>query len=116
MQLPICLLLNLEQMLRFDMNQILEPLLCFSIDQIGEQKCREQRKQTDDNNDDKQMAHVRLELCIALRQHAFLYLDVAAHLSTNRIHQPLAPAIAYSRQYGCHVMVTAHLNDMRQFH
>ena len=61
------------------------------------------------------MAHVRLELCFVLRQRAFLYLDEATHLGTNRIHQPLALTTAYNRQYGSHVMVAAQLNDMRHF-
>ena len=59
--------------------------------------------------------HFRFELCFALRPRAFLYLDEATHLGTNRIHQLLALTTAYKRQCGSPVMVAVQLYDMRQF-
>ena len=72
------------------MNLILEPMLCFPIDQIGERKRQQQHQQAGGNDEGKQMAHVRLELGIVLRPRVFLYLDEGPHLDPDRIHQPLA--------------------------
>ena len=88
-------------------------LLCLSIKQIGESKCKQQREQAGCNDDNKQLAHVRLQRRIVLRQRDVLYLDEAAYLGTNLIHQPLALTITDHRQYASHVMVAAQGNDLR---
>jgi hypothetical protein len=48
-------------------------------------------------------------------QRFFFYPIEADHFGTNRIHQPLAPTISDSRDYGGHFILAAQLNNMRHF-
>src|ERR1700694_2074217 len=75
LQLFIRLRLNLEQTLGLEMSLISKAMLCFTTDQISERKCEQQREQAGGSDDNKQTAHVRLELGLLPRQRLFLYLD-----------------------------------------
>ena len=81
--------------------------------QVGERQREQQRQDTGDHDDGKQHAEVRLELGVVRFQRAFLHLDEAVHLDTDRIHQPLALATAHGRNHASHIVLASQLDDTR---
>ena len=117
-QLPVRFLLGFEDFLRFEMDQVLEPLANFPMDQVRERKREHQRQQARADDDGEQVAHVRLELRIVLRQRGFLDPGVAVDFGADRFHELPAAAAADGRQHRSGVEAALrldHPDHLRQF-
>ena len=114
-QLPVRFLLGFEELLRFGMHQVLEPVPGFPVDQVGERKREHQRQQAGGDDDGEQVAHVRLEIRVVLRQRGFLDPGVAVDLGADRFHQLLAAAAADGRQHGRRFAAALRFDDAGHF-